>query len=522
MGVTADLRGALRRAFPRRLVAAGWDRERYAHDAGLHWEEPLAVATPTDESETRALVRWCAEHDLPITSRGAGSSIAGNAFGAGLVVDFSVRMNRILAYDRRTGRVRVQPGVVLDRLNRFLAPFGRRIGPSPSSSAFCTVGGMIGNNAAGSHSLLYGATAENLAGVRFLTADGAPNAWSRRRRAGGRLLAGLADLVHEYRRRPRAWDRLAKNSSGYLLGRTGEPPAFNPHRILCGSEGTLGVITEAVLATHPVPPFVGTVAVGFAASEAALEAVPRLLRERPAAVELVDEAAVRALLRHHPGLPRVVRSSPSCLVVDFFGRSARSIREAMDRVQRRIAGATGFLRVEAARDPRSRDRLWAARRAVEPLLRRLGGRRRPVPFIEDVVVPVERQAAYLRAFRRLLSDEGLEAPLYGHAGQGNLHVRPLINLRDPRERARLLRVNERVARLARRLGGSLSGEHGDGYLRSSYLRRLFPQEYALFRRVKDLFDPRELLNPGKIVEARRRVSPRLFIEGPRYEPPPWV
>lgn len=524
--MSRDLASVLGREFPRRIAPPRWNRERYSHDAGIQWEEPLAVATPTDEAETRRLVEWCRHRDVPITSRGAGSSIAGNAFGGGLILDFSVRMNRILGYDSRTHRVRVQPGVVLDQLNAYLRPKGRRMGPSPSSSAFCTIGGMIGNNAAGSHSLRYGDTAANLAAIRFLSADARPRRWSRIRRATAPprdpLLGGLLRLAHDYRRGRHPWDALAKNSSGYLLARIGAPPDFWPHRILCASEGTLGVITEAEFVTHRVPRQVATLLVGFSDAIKALEAVPSLLALEPAALELVDEAAVQALVRHHRGLPRLVRASAACLVLDVQASSAARLRRQLHAFGRSTDAADGFLGRRIATDPGARERLWAARRDVEPLLRRLGGRRRPLPFIEDASVPVPRQVEYLRALQRIFAREGLWAPLYGHAGQGNLHVRPFLDPNNPRHRAQFQRVNRQVARMVARLGGSLTGEHGDGYLRTGFLKRLYPHEYRFAVRVKRLFDPEHLLNPGKIVETLRPVRPTWYREGPRYEPPPWT
>jgi len=516
--VVADLASALGRDFPRRLVPAHFDRERYAHDAGMQWEEPAAVATPGSEADVVRLVRWCARHDLPLTPRGAGSSIAGNAFGHGLVLDFSRRMRRIVHVGAR--RVTVEPGVVLGALNRRLRAQRHRIGPSPSSEAFCTIGGMVGNNAAGSHSLWYGATAENLLAARFVTADGKLHAWSGPRshpRAG--LEARLARIAAGYRC---PWPEVAKSSSGYLLDKLATPEGWNPQRVLCGAEGTLGILTQAELRTHPLPEAEATLLLAFTSSDAALRSVPRVLAHDPAALEMVDEAALDVVARRHPHLPRAARDAGCCLVVDLFG-ARPALRPRASALAAAARGWAGVQAVEVAERPRERARLWAARKDVEPLLRAKPGRRRPLPFIEDVAVPVAAQTRYVASLHRILRAEGLEAPLYGHAGQGNLHIRPFLDPRRAADRARMERVNRRVALLARRLGGTLTGEHGDGYLRSGVLRALYPEAADAFRRVKQLLDPDDLMNPGKIVEtARARVAPQLFLDGPRYAPPPWT
>lgn len=516
--MTRDLARALRKAFPARLVAPRFPLERYAHDAGMQWEEPLAVATPRTEADVAALVRWCAGHDVPITGRGAGSSIAGNAIGSGLVVDFSRRMNRILHYDANSEAVTVEAGAVLARLNRFLRRHGRHIGPSPSSEAFCTIGGMVGNNAAGSHSLLYGATAENLVSLRVVGSGGDfLDLTGPERKPHGQQQERLVSIASRFHS---PWPKVAKNSSGYLLDRLGKPGAWHLQRIFCGAEGTLGLVSTVTLRTHPIPLVVATMLLGFTSTDAALEAVQPLLRHAPAAVELVDEAAVAVLREKHPALPASAEASACSLVVDIFGRTPRQVTRRIAAIQRDAdVGADSASVAYAARD---RAALWTARRDVEPLLRALPGRRRPLPFVEDVVVPIEHQVDYVRSLQRLLAKDGLAAPLYGHAGQGNLHVRPFVDLRVRAERETMERVNRAVARLAKRHGGSLTGEHGDGYLRSSLVRRLFPDAYRHFQEVKELFDPDDLFNPGKVVETRRASTARLFLEGPTYTRAPWL
>lgn len=501
-----------------RLVARRFPVERYAHDAGMQWEEPLAVATPATEADVAALVRWCAQHDVPVTGRGAGSSIAGNAIGSGLVIDFSRKMRKILGHDPRTQTVTVEAGVVLAQLNRFLQRHGRRIGPSPSSEAFCTVGGMVGNNAAGTHSLLYGATAENVTELRVVGHDGSLLTWKGpvSRPHGGTQ----RDLLAIARRFRSPWPNVAKNSSGYLLDRLGSPGAWQPQRIFCGAEGTLGLVATVKLRTHPIPPVVATLLLGFSSTQAALEAVPRLLQHDPAAVELVDEAAIAVLRSKHPSLPASAEASACSLVVDLFGTSADTVKSRVAAIQQDPGVSTEATTVAYAK--RDRAALWTARRDVEPLLRALPGPRRPLPFVEDVVVPLDRQAAYVRALGRILAKNGLSAPLYGHAGEGNLHIRPFLDLRVVAERKTMEGVNLEVARLAKRHGGSLTGEHGDGYLRSRLVRRLFPEAYKRFREVKALFDPHGLFNPGKVVETPRASKVRLFLDGPTYTRAPWL
>src|SRR5687768_8136667 len=287
------------------------------------------------------------------------------------------------------------------------------MGFSPFSAAFCTIGGMIGNNAAGSHSLAYGAVVDNLLAATFLTSDGRVRRWTRDSR--DTMARSVGEIAASF---DNPWPKIAKNSSGYRLDRVLDD-GFHPHRVLCGSEGTLGVIMEATFKTHPIPRHVETLLAGFRSSQHALAAVPPLLDHQPLAIELMDEAALTVVAKHHAGLPRLARTAAACLVIDVEG-SARRAAAALD-------GAPGLQGVRIARGAAQRERLWAARIAVEPLLRSLGGRRRPLPFIEDVVVPVERQVDYLEGVREILDREFLQAPLYGHAGQGNLHIRPFLD-----------------------------------------------------------------------------------------------
>jgi FAD/FMN-containing dehydrogenase/Fe-S oxidoreductase len=461
-------------------------RELYAVDASLYRRLPLGALLACGPDDLCLAVEVCARHGIPLTMRGAGTSLAGQAVGRGLVVDCS-RL-RDIEVDAGSMSARVGPGVVLDDLNRAAAGHGLAFGPDVATSSRATLGGMIGNNSAGARSLKYGMTADNLAELDVVLADGTRACL----RAGGPAPPAL-DAVREIAT-DAGFPALMRRVSGYALDRLTGPapdwPAF-----LAGSEGTLAVLREATVRLVRPPAERALAIVPFAHVDDALEAVPGLLDTDPSAIELMDAALVDPANRQpvERALLGIVGHAPAMLVVEYSGEAGEA------RARARATAVAGATVVHA---PAEQAAVWAIRRTGIARALRPEGDEKPIPFIEDPAVPPVQLAPFAREVRRLLADEGMgDAVWYGHASVGCLHIRPMLDLRAPGAIPRMRRVAEGVADLVSAHGGSLSGEHGDGRLRGELLPRMYgPDLLARFAAAKRALDPAGILNPGIIVD----------------------
>ncbi|WP_327582555.1 FAD-binding protein [Nonomuraea sp. NBC_00507] len=472
-----------------------YTRHLYSSDASMYAIEPLAVAFPRDAGDVQALVAACGELDVPVLPRGAGTSLAGQTVGAAVIVDFSRHMNKILQIDGRTARV--QPGVVQDQLNRAARKHGLMFGPDTSTSNRATIGGMIGNNSAGSHSVRYGSTIDHVESVSVVLADATMPELA----ADARLKAAVAEVLGgvDLTGFPRFW----RHSGGYRLDRAADGDLT---KLIVGSEGTLAVVTEATVALVDRPR-AKAIAVGhFTSTPAAIAATADALAFDAASVELIDKAILDLSRQRvdYAGLGGILQGDPEALLfVEFFGDTPAEVADRVDKLAATWkANGHGYhtLRATAERDQAA---VLKVRKAGLGLLMASSvGSRRPLAFVEDTAVPPERLLPYVEEFARILDAHGLRAGFYGHCSVGCLHIRPFVDLRAPGEIGRMRAVAEEIAELAARHGGVNSSEHGDGLARSEFNRRLFGDEiYEAMRRIKRVFDPRGLLNPGKIVDA---------------------
>ena len=490
-------------------------RALYSTDASLYQMMPYAVMIPRSADDVVATVSLAAAHELPVLARAAGTSLAGQAVNEAVVIDFSRHLDAILEINSEEGWARVQPGVVLDDLNRALRPHRLQFGPDPASSNRSTIGGAVANNATGSHSLLYGMSADHVRAVEVVLSDGtvaqfgaglAPFGTSQIRITNWldelRSSAAAQAAIHEGT--PRYWRRCG----GYNLDRLIDTPHPNLAQLISGSEGTLAVMTSITVGLVPLPAATGLALLHFDDLYAALEAVPAILETGPSAVELLDNLSL-ALCWGVPEYARllgsVIDDRPHCLlVVEYQGEAEAAVAGGIARLRRRVTqeplGVTGLT---PALTPTAQSAVWQVRKVGLGLLMSMRGDMKPVPFIEDAAVPVEHLPAYVRRIEEFCA--GLATPIsyYAHAGAGCLHIRPLINRRSAAEVARMPDIARFAAELARGYGGALSSEHGDGRTRS-WLNEAFygPALYALFRETKRVFDPHNLLNPGIIVDAR--------------------
>ena len=496
-----------------------YTRHLFARDASMYAIEPLAVAFPRHAADVVAAMHVTRERGVPLLARGAGTSLAGQTVGRALVLDLSRHMNRIVEIDPQMRRARVQPGVVQDDLNRAAQPHGLMFGADTSTSNRATLGGMIGNNSSGSHSVRFGTTRDHVRALDVVLANGAgarlepvnPTERAQRKSlatlegAVYRELPGIVERNREAitRDHPRFW----RQAGGYRLdqlARSGEP--FDLARFVVGSEGTLVVVTEADLDLVPRPA-AQAIAVGhFRSTAEAIAASADAIGLGAAAVELMDQMILdlsRGRLEY-AALAEILQGEPSALLfVTFFGETEAEAAAGVDRLATDWARhGHGYHTLRAVRAVDRAALLKVRKASLGLLMAASRGGRRPLAFVEDTAVPPERLPEYVEEFAAVLARHGLQAGFYGHCSVGCLHIRPFVDLRKPPQVATMRAVAQEILELVMRYGGVNSSEHGDGLARSEFNRRVFGEEvYAAMREVKTLFDPDGRLNPGKIVDA---------------------
>ncbi|MFF0677892.1 FAD-binding and (Fe-S)-binding domain-containing protein [Streptomyces tendae] len=481
-----DLEAALRRAVRGEVGFDTTSRALTTMDASNYRRVPLGVVAPRDADDVAAVLEVCREHAVPVVARGGGTSIAGQATGTGVVLDFTRHMNRLVGIDPQARTAVVQPGLVLDRLQDAAAPHGLRFGPDPSTHSRCTLGGMIGNNSCGSHSVAWGTTADSVRELSVLTARG------RRLRLGQEWSGapeGLRGLVDgELARLRTGFPDLPRRISGYALDALLPERGADVARSFCGSEGTLGVLTEAVVGLVESPRARALAVLGYADEAGAAEAAAGLLPLGPLTVEgmAVD------LVPSTEGLPR----GGAWLFVETGGATEGEARARAEAVVR----AADVVDALVVTDPGGQRALWRIREDASGTATRMPDGSEAWPGWEDCAVPPARLGGYLRDFRRLLTAHELRGTPYGHFGDGCIHVRIDFDLLSADGVARFRRFSEELADVVVAHGGSLSGEHGDGQARAELLPRMYGAEtVALFERAKAVWDPDDLLNPGMLV-----------------------
>jgi FAD/FMN-containing dehydrogenase/Fe-S oxidoreductase len=484
-------------------------RALYSTDASIFQVEPIGVVAPRDEADAQAVVRYAAEHRLPLVPRGAGTGFAGEALGTGLVLDLSRHFRSILEIG--TDFVRVQPGVVYHALNAELAKIGRRFAPDPASGAQCTIGGMLATNASGARALRHGYTRDHVAGLRVVldTGDiarvGSEPRWPSVGTRPARLddiLSSVATLLEQNAELIRASQpRTRFNRCGYLLDGLLHDDRIDLHRLLVGSEGTLAVFTEATLRTVPVPAGRSLVLLGFESVDAALRAAQRAISSEPVACDLLDQRLLTLARGGNAGLTAILPPAiEAALLVEYESETSTGAREAALELavclHRRERVAPYAL---VALEPAEIERLWGVREAALPSLYGLRGGAQPIPFVEDLAVPPEDLPDYLRRVQDLLQKHETTASFLVHAASGQVHARPFLNLERPEDVGKLWAIADEIYALTLTMGGTISTQHGTGLARTPWVAQQYGQLYPVFRELKAIFDPGQLLNPGKIV-----------------------
>ncbi len=476
------------------LLSDARSRAAYAEGAGIYRIVPQAVALPRSVADVQRLVRRSLTTGTPLVPRGAGSGMPGGNVGRGVVVDLSAGFHGVTV-DHRRRLARAGASTTWAQVNDAARPFGLRLPPDPSSGAFATSGGMVMTNAAGPRSLRYGSVRRWVESVDLVTAD-AEVRTVRRGGGGGpwALTPDIRDLAAQ------RFPRTRKNSSGYALDALAE--SGDELDLLIGSEGTLGIVIAVEWRLDPIPVDLAGVALGFRDLAALGEAVTYLAALNPSAVELLDRTLLSFIERGAGGeTAEALPPGLDCLLlVEFERETASAARGVVGDAVRGLKHLTAH--VDTAADRRGLERLWAVRRQASPALARLPETQRSLQVVEDGCVPIERLAEYVAGLREAAGRRGIPVALFGHAGDGHVHVNALPDTTRAGWREALAGLFEDVSSLVVRLGGTPSGEHGDGRLRAGLLQRTFgPDLVASFRDVKRAYDPRDVFNPGVILPA---------------------
>ncbi len=485
-------------------------RQLYTSDGSIFEIRPLAIVRPRNTADVVACVQYAGEKGIPVHARGSGSGVAGESLGHGLVVDFSKFLRRILYADQ--DRIRVQPGVVHERLNAHLQRAGRIFGPDPGNSQVTTIGSVLAINGAGSRWPRYGAASENVCSLQVVTAQGEVMELSREPLAtehaasGGAgqrhlvqrlasLLRERADLIRQY------GPKSPTNRCGYNLSGVLEDVHLNVARLICGSEGTLALITEATLRTEPLPQNRGVALLLFDSIDKAARAVLEILPHHPTACELMD--------RRHLSLARetevrfdllIPAHTEAILLVEQEGNDPQDTQTRLRQLVEEVRDARRLaFDARQAFDRDDFDLYWRLATKTQPALFQVRGPTRPVPVVEDIAVPPEVLPEFLVRVQNVLKRNMVTASIFSHAGQGQLHVQPFLDVFNSSDIDRMRRLAEDLYEEVFRVGGTIIGEHGVGLARTAYIRRQVGPLYDVFREVKQIFDPQNLLNPGKIL-----------------------
>ena len=527
-----------------------YSKSLYATDASAYELTPIGVVHPSSTDDVAAVMSYCARREIPVLPRGGGTSLAGQAVNEAVVLDFTRRMDGLLGVDADARTARVQTGVILDELNRALEPHDLKFAPDPAAGNRSTIGGAIGNNSTGAHSLKYGLTDAYVEEVEAVLADGTVTTFGemslstlreradREGDAESRIYAGIVDIIDGHGSTIReVYPQLKRNVSGYNLDRLldeAESGSVNLARLLAGSEGTLAIITEATVSLEPVPETKAVALLCYEELRAAMEDVAPVLEHDPAAVEVLDDVLLD-LARETAEFADLVEMLPdgtdTALLVEFYaGSDAEGLQRVADLYADRVPDATpegapgtdAAARTDApttafdaleAHDADRRSTFWQLRKSGLPILLSRTSDAKHISFIEDTAVPPENLPEYVADVQDVLAEHDTFASLYGHAGPGCLHIRPLVDTKTAGGIDRMEAIADAVTDLVVEYDGSVSGEHGDGRARTEWNRKLYGDDvWALFRDLKAAFDPDWLLNPGQVCGYRpgaNRTAPDM-------------
>src|SRR3989441_5219691 len=507
----------------------------YSTDASMYQVEPVGVVIPRDGDDVQAALEVARRHEVALLPRGGGTSLTGQTVNRALVLDFSRHMNRVLEVDTEAQWARVEPGLVQDELNHHVRPMGLLFGPDTSTSNRATLGGMLGNNSGGSHSIAYGLTVEHVIELTTLLSDGTravfgevtPEGFAARCRAPGlegqiyrevaRIRESYADEIRT--RYPAHWRRV----SGYNLNELVKDRPLNMARLVVGSEGTLLMVLEAKVRLVRRPKKTALEVIHYHDIQEALESSQPILETGPYAVELTDKMILdlaRNNLEQSQRMGFVQGDPAAIMIVEYAGDSDAEVRAKVAELEARRARERFGYAATLAFDPAEQQSIWKLRKAGLGLLLGMKGDKKPIAFVEDTAVHPKHLAEFVPRFREIFAKHDVVGAYYGHCSVGCLHIRPVIDLKTPRGLEQVRAIADEITSLVLEFGGTISSEHGDGRAPSPFLARMYgPRLMRAVRDLKRAFDPQNPPNPGNIVHAPRRLENLPYGVGERaWEP----
>ena len=515
-GMTA-LEHDLRRVVEGEVRFDRYSRLLYATDASMYQMEPIGVVIPRHAGDVQATIEVANRQNVPILPRGGGTSLTGQTVNRAVVLDFSPHMSRVLEVNPEEGWCRVEPGVIQDELNAHIRPLGLLFGPDTSTSSRATLGGMIGNNSGGAHSIVYGLTVEHVIEVTALLADGSravfgevpPEAFRAKMNVPGlegQIYREVARLRDQYRgeiraRYPKYWRRVC----GYNLDELVKDRPLNMARLVVGSEGTLLTVVEAKMRLVGRPKRTALHVIHFVDMLEALESSQTILETEPYAVELTDKMILdlaRGNIEQSERMGFVQGDPAAILIVEYAGDSDAEVTSKVEALEARRSRSRFGYASHVAYDPAEQESIWKLRKAGLGLLLGMKGDSKPIAFIEDTAVDPKHLPTFVPRFREIMAEHGAEGAYYGHCSVGCIHIRPLINLKTRRGLEQVRAIADKIVDLVLEFGGAISSEHGDGRARSPFLERVYgPRVFQAFREFKHAFDPKNLMNPGNLVDS---------------------
>ncbi len=482
----------------------------YSTDASIYQIRPQCVVLPRSFQDMQQTVAFAAENGIPIVARGAGSGLAGESLCRGIVMDTTTFYGQVGELDADLGLVTCQAGVVLERLNAGLASLGWQFGPDPASGTRASIGGIVANNSTGAHSIKYGYTEAHIESLKVILPDGEVatlrgvpveqiDSLRGSSNRGAQLNVAIHDLLAPQQKAiADRWPKSERNRSGYNLHRAMEGGCVNLHRLISGSEGTLAVVGEATLRLVRRPKVKALMQLHFATIDDSARAAAAAFRMNPAACELMDAALADVARKAYPHYSKALPPPgvAASLLIECDGDTLDEVRDKLAAFPKAINWAVKHNEVL---DPADQKMIWSARKAAVPLLFRVPGKKQPVPFIEDIAVPVDRFAEYIHGLQAILEKHGTPVCYFAHAGHGECHTRPYLDLHEPAEVDKMVAIAEQTYEMIWGLGGTISGEHGEGLVRAAFIKRQYGPLYEVMREVKKIFDPAGILNPGKII-----------------------
>ncbi|MBL16927.1 MAG: oxidoreductase [Chloroflexi bacterium] len=519
--VHASERGDIERALKRRVSGEvrfdPFSRVLYSTDASIYQMEPVGVVIPRNVEDVLAVIEVAKENGIPVLPRAGGTSLAGQTVNHAIVTDFSKYLNQIIEVNQGEQWARVQPGIVLDDLNRQLLPYGLMYAPDPTTSSRACVGGGVGNNSCGAHSVIYGKTLDHIKEVSVILSDGTQSHFQELDARGLEAKLSGAGLESEIYRGVRRlaqeniteiearYPNIMRRVSGYNLDEFLTDSPFNLTKMVVGSEGTLCVITEIKINLVPRPAMTALGVVHFQDIFGASDAVQHILEHEPSSIEIMDSNVLERS-RQSAGLASnmgFIEGNPGAiLVVEFYGEMEAELTDKTEKLKEDMARrGHGYATVNML-DRAAQASVWAVRKNGLGLLMSMHGDAKPLPFVEDTAVDPDKMGDFVRQFDEIVRNHETEAAYYGHASVGCLHIRPVVSLKSQDGVNKMLSIADEISDLVKKFGGSLSGEHGDGIVRGVWNEKMFgPEIYKLFQELKGTFDPDGIMNPNKIIDC---------------------